>query len=66
MNVFKQLEQNAPHKWHQLCKRIKYLMQYHNYRKQDELRAERALGLWEEEPDYFYKDKQRRSYQDLV
>ncbi|KAL3068144.1 hypothetical protein niasHT_038134 [Heterodera trifolii] len=66
-NLYKsKLEQNSPHKWHQLNKRIKYLLQYHNYDKSDELRAERSLGLWEEEPDYFYKDKSRRSYQDLV
>uniref|UniRef100_A0AC35FHW1 Large ribosomal subunit protein mL51 n=1 Tax=Panagrolaimus sp. PS1159 TaxID=55785 RepID=A0AC35FHW1_9BILA len=60
------MQANAPHQWHQLCKRIKYLLQYHNYRKQDEMHEERNLGLWEEEPDYFYKDKSRRSYKDLV
>lgn len=60
------MEKNAPHKWHQLQKRIAYLLQYHNYKKQDELKNERELGLWKEEPDYFYKDKLRRSYKDLV
>ncbi|KAI3421977.1 39S ribosomal protein L51, mitochondrial [Globodera pallida] len=66
-NLYKsKLEQNSPHKWHQLNKRIKHLLQYHNYHKQDELRAERSLGLWDEQPDFFYKDKSRRSYQDLV
>uniref|UniRef100_A0A0R3RY61 Large ribosomal subunit protein mL51 n=1 Tax=Elaeophora elaphi TaxID=1147741 RepID=A0A0R3RY61_9BILA len=57
---------NSPRRWFDLQKRIKYLLQKHNYFKQDELRDERYLGLWEEKPDYFYKDKSRRSYQDLV
>uniref|UniRef100_A0A0M3IIU0 Large ribosomal subunit protein mL51 n=2 Tax=Ascaris TaxID=6251 RepID=A0A0M3IIU0_ASCLU len=57
---------NSPRRWHELNKRIKYLLQRHNYEKQDELKDERNLGLWEEKPDYFYKDKSRRSYQDLV
>uniref|UniRef100_A0A914YCB9 Large ribosomal subunit protein mL51 n=1 Tax=Panagrolaimus superbus TaxID=310955 RepID=A0A914YCB9_9BILA len=66
-NLYKEkMQTNAPHQWHQLCKRIKYLLSYHNYRKQDEMHEERNLGLWEEEPDYFYKDKSRRSYKDLV
>ncbi|VDO49029.1 unnamed protein product [Haemonchus placei] len=60
------LKQNSPRRWHELCKRIKYLLIHHNYEKQDELQRERDLGLWDEEPDYFYKDKSRRSYQDLV
>ncbi|KAI6242047.1 39S ribosomal protein L51, mitochondrial [Aphelenchoides fujianensis] len=60
------MQRNSPHQWHVLCKRIKYLLQYHNYRKQDEMHEERALGLWEQKPDYFYKDKSRRSYKDLV
>jgi len=66
-NLYKQkMEHSSPHRWHQLHKRIKYLLQKHNYHKQDELRWEWKLGLWDEEPDYFYKDKSRRSYQDLV
>lgn len=66
-NLYKsKLEENAPHKWHQLQKRINYLLQYHNYTKQDELRGERELGLWKQEPDYFFKDKERRSYKDLI
>ncbi|VDO98801.1 unnamed protein product [Heligmosomoides polygyrus] len=60
------LKKNSPRRWHELCKRIKYLLIHHNYDKQDELSRERDLGLWEEEPDYFYKDKSRRSYRDLV
>lgn len=66
-NLYKEkMQHNSPHQWHQLCKRIKYLLQYHNYRKQDEIREERSLGLWDQEPDYYYKDKSRRSYKDLV
>ncbi|VDD85880.1 unnamed protein product [Enterobius vermicularis] len=66
-NLYKEkLQANAPRRWYDLQKRIKYLLQYHNYNKQDELREERNLGLWEEKPDYFFKDKSRRSYQDLV
>lgn len=66
-NLYKEkLKRNAPWQWHQLCKRINYLLQYLNYRKQDELREERNLGLWEPEPDFFFKDKSRRSYKDLV
>uniref|UniRef100_A0A0N5AJ58 Large ribosomal subunit protein mL51 n=1 Tax=Syphacia muris TaxID=451379 RepID=A0A0N5AJ58_9BILA len=66
-NMFKdKLQDNAPRRWHELQKRIKYLLQYHNYFKQDELKNERNLGLWSEKPDYCYKDKSRRSYQDLV
>ncbi|KAI6213398.1 39S ribosomal protein L51, mitochondrial [Aphelenchoides besseyi] len=66
-NLYKEkMQRNSPHQWHQLCKRIKYLLQYHNYRKQDEIGEERSLGLWEQEPDYFYKDKSRRSYKDLI
>lgn len=60
------MQQNAPRRWHDLNKRIAFLLQYHNRRKQDELKSERNLGLWDEEPDYFYKDKARRSYKDLV
>ncbi|KAH7725131.1 Protein MRPL-51 [Aphelenchoides avenae] len=66
-NLYKdKLQQNMPRRWHELCKRINYLLQYHNYRKQDEMHEERNLGLWEQEPDYFFKDKSRRSYKDLV
>jgi len=66
-NLYKdQLQTKTPRGWLELCKRIKYLLQHHNYKKQDELHEERALGLWDEEPDYFYKDKSRRSYKDLV
>ncbi|VDO21303.1 unnamed protein product [Brugia timori] len=57
---------SSPRRWYDLQKRIKYLLQKHNYYKQDELRDERYFGLWEEKPDYFYKDKSRRSYQDLI
>ncbi|WKY01668.1 hypothetical protein Q1695_015574 [Nippostrongylus brasiliensis] len=60
------LKKNSPRRWHELCKRIKYLLIHHNYDKQDELSRERDLGLWDEEPDYFYKDKSRRSHRDLV
>ena len=60
------MQRNSPHQWHQLVKRIRYLLNYHNYKKQDELREERKLGLWEQEPDYYYKDKSRRSYKDLI
>jgi large subunit ribosomal protein L51 len=65
-NTYKQkLERNCPWQWHQLQKRIKYLLIYQNYNKADELSEERKLGLWEEEPDYYFKDKSRRSFQDL-
>ncbi|KAI1720818.1 mitochondrial ribosomal subunit domain-containing protein [Ditylenchus destructor] len=65
-NTYKEkLERNSPYRWHQLCKRINHLLHYQNYRKSDELRDEREMGLWEEEPDYYYKDKSRRSYKDL-
>lgn len=48
-NLYKEkLTQHSPHRWHQLCKRIGYLLMYHNYNKQDEIRDERKLGLWEE------------------
>jgi len=46
--------------------RLTYLLHYHNYRKADEISEERNLGLWEQEPDYFYKDKSKRSYKDMV
>ncbi|CAD6195105.1 unnamed protein product [Caenorhabditis auriculariae] len=62
----KTLKENSPKRWHELRKRIKYLSMYHNYNKQDELGRERDLGLWEEQPDYYYKDKSRRSYKDDV
>ncbi|CAJ0944014.1 unnamed protein product, partial [Mesorhabditis belari] len=66
-NLYKEkLQNNSPRRWHDLQKRIKYLLMYHNYNKQDEIRNERDLGLWDEKPDYFYKDKSRRSYEDLV
>lgn len=65
-NVHKKMAVNSPRRWHELNKRVKFLLQYHNYQKQDELKSERELGLWDEEPDYFYKDKSRRSYMDLV
>uniref|UniRef100_A0A8R1E7M0 Large ribosomal subunit protein mL51 n=1 Tax=Caenorhabditis japonica TaxID=281687 RepID=A0A8R1E7M0_CAEJA len=60
------LKQNSPKRWHELRKRIKYLMMQHNYNKQDEINRERDLGLWEEEPDYTYKDKSRRSFKDEI
>uniref|UniRef100_A0A915P2X1 Large ribosomal subunit protein mL51 n=1 Tax=Meloidogyne floridensis TaxID=298350 RepID=A0A915P2X1_9BILA len=60
------IQQTSPHSFHQLNKRINYLLEYHNYHKQDELSNERELGLWKREPDYFFKDKQRRSYKDMV
>lgn len=60
------MQRNSPHRWHQLCKRINYLLTYHNYRKADELGEERSLGLWDQQPDFFYKDKSRRSYKDMV
>lgn len=48
-NLYKEkLTQHSPHRWHQLCKRINYLLQYQNYNKQDEITDERKLGLWEE------------------
>ncbi|GMR33040.1 hypothetical protein PMAYCL1PPCAC_03235 [Pristionchus mayeri] len=66
-NIYKEkLQENSPRRWHELQKRIKYLLMHHNYNKQDELTRERDLGLWEEEPDYAYKDKSRRSYKDNV
>ncbi|VDN50662.1 unnamed protein product [Dracunculus medinensis] len=66
-NLYKnKLEKNSPRRWLELNKRLKYLLKRHNYEKQDELKGERDLGLWEEKPDYFYKDKSRRSYEDLV
>ncbi|CDW53964.1 39S ribosomal protein L51 [Trichuris trichiura] len=58
------MKRNTPKRWHELCKRIKYLLKYHNYKKADEINIERDLGLWEESPDFFYKDKTRRSYLD--
>uniref|UniRef100_A0A1I8A3F8 Large ribosomal subunit protein mL51 n=1 Tax=Steinernema glaseri TaxID=37863 RepID=A0A1I8A3F8_9BILA len=66
-NLYKEkMQRNSPRRWHELCKRINYLMAYHNYNKQDELHDERNLGLWEEEPDYTYKDKSRRSFKDFA
>ncbi|CAD5224813.1 unnamed protein product [Bursaphelenchus okinawaensis] len=66
-NIYKEkMQKNSPHQWHALCKQINHLLQYHNYKKADELREERRLGLWKQEPDYFWKDKSRRSYKDLV
>ncbi len=66
-NLYRQqMQHHTPKRWHELTKRIKYLLKYHNYFKQDELGAERRLGLWDDEPDYYYKDKSRRSYEDLV
>ncbi|KAK0424514.1 hypothetical protein QR680_008706 [Steinernema hermaphroditum] len=66
-NLYKEkMQRNSPRRWHELCKRINFLMTYHNYNKQDELHDERNLGLWEEEPDYYYKDKSRRSFKDLA
>uniref|UniRef100_A0A914WDK5 Large ribosomal subunit protein mL51 n=1 Tax=Plectus sambesii TaxID=2011161 RepID=A0A914WDK5_9BILA len=66
-NLYKQqMQQHTPKRWHDLCKRIQYLLHHHNYKKADELHSERNLGLWDEEPDYFFKDKSRRSYKDLV
>ncbi|MFH4976417.1 hypothetical protein AB6A40_003126 [Gnathostoma spinigerum] len=62
----KKMQKDRPRRWHELNKRIKYLLIHHNYEKQDELKGERNLGLWEEEPDFFFKDKSRRSYEDLV
>ncbi|KHJ42819.1 hypothetical protein D918_07101 [Trichuris suis] len=58
------MKRNTPKRWHELCKRIRYLLKYHNYKKADEINIERDLGLWEEDPDFFYKDKTRRSYLD--
>ncbi|KRX15143.1 39S ribosomal protein L51, mitochondrial [Trichinella nelsoni] len=64
-NLYKEkMKRNTPKRWHELCKRIRYLLKYHNYKKQDELKIERDLGLWEEKPDFYYKDKTRRSYLD--
>ncbi|PAV59551.1 hypothetical protein WR25_23059 [Diploscapter pachys] len=60
------MKESMPRRWHELCKRIKFLLMHHNYDKQDELSAERKLGLWEPIPDYFYKDKSRRSWKDPV
>jgi hypothetical protein len=60
------MQHSSPHRWHQLCKRINFLIKKLNYDKQDELRDERKLGLWEQEPDFFFKDKSRRSFKDLV
>eukprot|EP00080_Pristionchus_pacificus_P016644 PDM76664.1 mrpl-51 [Pristionchus pacificus] len=66
-NLYKEkLQEHSPRRWHELQKRIKYLLMHHNYNKQDELTRERDLGLWEEEPDYAYKDKSRRSFKDNV
>ncbi|CAJ0574368.1 unnamed protein product, partial [Mesorhabditis spiculigera] len=66
-NLYKEkLQNNSPRRWHELQKRIKFLLMYHNYNKQDEIKDERDLGLWDEKPDYFYKDKSRRSYTDLI
>lgn len=56
------LERSAPRRFHNLQKRIFWLMKRHNYYKADEIREERNLGLWAEAPDYFYKDKTRRSF----
>ena len=58
------LQANSPQRWHQLTKRIAYLLKYHNYRKQHKLGGERDLGLWNEEPDFYHKENVRRSYDD--
>lgn len=66
-NLYKEkLERHSPWRWHQLMKNINYFLERHNYFKNDEIRDERSLGLWKDEPDYFFKDKSRRSYKDLV
>uniref|UniRef100_A0A915KK98 Large ribosomal subunit protein mL51 n=1 Tax=Romanomermis culicivorax TaxID=13658 RepID=A0A915KK98_ROMCU len=66
-NLYNQkLKRNSPRRWHELMKQIQFLLKYHNYRKQDEMRLERQLGIWKDEPDYFYKDKELRSYKDFV
>ncbi|VDP02240.1 unnamed protein product [Soboliphyme baturini] len=59
------MKRNAPKRWHDLLKRINYLLKYHNYKKQDEIKIERDLGIWEEEPDFYYKDKTRRTFLDI-
>jgi len=65
-NLYKQkMELNTPKRYHELMKRIKYLLMRNNYRKQDELTPERELGLWTEDPDFYYKDKTRRSWEDI-
>ena len=62
-NCFQQrLKRFAPRRYHNLQKRISHLMSVHNYQRSDEIREERELGLWNEAPDYFYKDKTRRSF----
>uniref|UniRef100_A0A915E8P3 Large ribosomal subunit protein mL51 n=1 Tax=Ditylenchus dipsaci TaxID=166011 RepID=A0A915E8P3_9BILA len=44
-NMYKsKLERSSPHRWFHLNKRINYLLTYHNYVKQDELRDERSLA----------------------
>ena len=66
-NLYKEkLQANSPRRWHELQKRIKYLLMQHNYNKQDEITRERDLGLWEEKADYAYKDKSRRSFKTPV
>jgi len=59
------LERNAPKRWHELVNLINYLLKYHNYRKSDEMHDERELGLWKEEPDYYYDLREKRSYKDI-
>jgi hypothetical protein len=58
------MQRNSPRRWHELSKRITFLLKRYNYRKQDELHPERDLGLWSEQADFAYKDRTRRSYDD--
>ena len=45
-NLYKQqMQHETPKRWNDLCKRINYLLSHHNYEKQNELGAERKLGL---------------------
>jgi len=61
----KKMQMNTPKRYHDLMKQIKYLLTRHNYRKQDELNRERDLGLWTQEPEFYYKDKSKRSWEDI-
>jgi len=55
---YERLRKHAPKKWHELVKRINWLLSYCNYQKADEIRTfERQLPIWDSEPDYFYREK---------
>ena len=56
------MRKRAPRRWHEVTKRIDYLLKKHNLRNQHKMRHEHDLGLWDEQADFHYKENVRRSY----